>query len=183
MPVRRQAIIWINDSLVHWHIYASLGLSELNPTSSVYPKNFHDSSNICLMGFMYSIQTREISHRTFRPSHRKCPTCPMIFVNTASWKENTYLISQSQYHGCWWPGYTMIQGNCDHGIHLVFPEHSKLNTRGRFSVKTSCLYTNIGIPILKMSYQAGLILNTHTWQDSLCIKTGSRMDDLSTSIV
>ena len=49
---------------------------------TVYPKNFHDSSDICPMGLMYSIKIRQISHRTFGPSHRKCPTCPMIFVNT-----------------------------------------------------------------------------------------------------
>ena len=49
---------------------------------AVYPKNFHDSSDICPMGLMYSIEIRQISHRTFGPSHRKCPTCPMIFVNT-----------------------------------------------------------------------------------------------------
>ena len=29
VPVRRQAIIWTNDGLVHWRIYASLGLNEL----------------------------------------------------------------------------------------------------------------------------------------------------------
>ena len=53
---------------------------------SVLPKNFHGSSDICPMGFIYSIQNCEISHQTFGPSHRKCPTCPMIFVNTAfSW--------------------------------------------------------------------------------------------------
>ena len=34
------------------------------------------------MGFIYSIQICEISHQTFGPSHQKCPTCPMIFVNT-----------------------------------------------------------------------------------------------------
>ena len=27
-PNRRQAIIWINDDLVYWRIYASLGLNE-----------------------------------------------------------------------------------------------------------------------------------------------------------
>ena len=38
-------------------------------------------------GLNYSIKIRQISHRTFGPSHRKCPTCPMIFVNTAlGWK-------------------------------------------------------------------------------------------------
>ena len=36
------------------------------------------------MGFIYSIQICEISHQIFVPNHRKCPTCPMIFVNTAA---------------------------------------------------------------------------------------------------
>ena len=29
MPNRQQDIIWTNDGLFHWHIYASLGLNEL----------------------------------------------------------------------------------------------------------------------------------------------------------
>ena len=28
-PIRQQAIIWTNDGLVYWHIYASLDLNEL----------------------------------------------------------------------------------------------------------------------------------------------------------
>ena len=32
--------------------------------------------------WLYSIQYCEISHQTLGPSHRKCPKCPMIFVNT-----------------------------------------------------------------------------------------------------
>ena len=28
-PNRREAIIWTNDGIVHWRIYASLGLNEL----------------------------------------------------------------------------------------------------------------------------------------------------------
>ena len=39
-------------------------------------------------GLMYSIKIRQISHRTFGPSHRKCPTCPMIFVNTGVRSQN-----------------------------------------------------------------------------------------------
>ena len=31
MPNRRQAIIWTNDDLVHWRIYAALGGDELTP--------------------------------------------------------------------------------------------------------------------------------------------------------
>ena len=49
---------------------------------TVFMKNFHGSSDICPMGFICSIQICEISHQTFGPSHRKCPTCPMILVNT-----------------------------------------------------------------------------------------------------
>ena len=49
---------------------------------AVYPNNFHDSSDICPMAIIYSIQICEISYQTFGPSHRKCPMCPMIFVNT-----------------------------------------------------------------------------------------------------
>ena len=30
-PYRRQAIIWTNDGLVYWCIYASLNLNELRP--------------------------------------------------------------------------------------------------------------------------------------------------------
>ena len=62
----------------------------------MYPKNFHDSSDICPMGLMYSIKICQISHRTFGPSHRKCPTCPMIFVNTAIIKWGIKLFIHSQ---------------------------------------------------------------------------------------
>ena len=77
----------------HWTNQTPWKLWKYHNTYAVYPKNFHDSSDICPMGFMYSIQIREISHQTFGPSHRKCPTCPMIFVNTAyviHQKENDY---------------------------------------------------------------------------------------------
>ena len=30
MPKRQQAIIWTNDGLVYWYIYASLAHNELN---------------------------------------------------------------------------------------------------------------------------------------------------------
>ena len=53
-------------------------------TMAVYLKNFHDSWDICPMGFQYSIRICEISHQTFGPSHRKCWMCPMIFMNTAA---------------------------------------------------------------------------------------------------
>ena len=49
---------------------------------AVLPKNFRGSSDICPMGFIYSVQICEISHQTFGPGHWKCATCPMIFVNT-----------------------------------------------------------------------------------------------------
>ena len=41
------------------------------------------------MGFIHPIQIFQISHQTFGPSHRKCPTCPMIFMNTGAVLMNT----------------------------------------------------------------------------------------------
>ena len=40
-------------------------LNKMN--TAVYPKNFHDSSEICPMGIIYSIQICEITHQTFGP--------------------------------------------------------------------------------------------------------------------
>ena len=54
------------------------------------PKNFNDSSDICLMGFIHSIQICEIFRQTFGPSHRKCP---MIFMNSAHILFYRYLFS------------------------------------------------------------------------------------------
>ena len=34
VPNSREAIIWTNDGPIYWHIYASLGLSELNKQGS-----------------------------------------------------------------------------------------------------------------------------------------------------
>ena len=62
-------------------------------SNPVLPKNFHGSSDICPMGFIYSIQICEISHQTFGPGHRKCPMCQMIFVNTAINQNTGYLLN------------------------------------------------------------------------------------------
>ena len=61
------------------------------PILAVYPKNFYGSSDICPIGFIYSIQICEMSHQTFGPSHRKCPTCPKIFVNTVLVRWHLYI--------------------------------------------------------------------------------------------
>ena len=45
-------------------------------------ENFHGSSDIWPMGFIYSIQICEISLQTFEPCHGKCLTFLMIIVNT-----------------------------------------------------------------------------------------------------
>ena len=76
----------ISDGLSLWR-------PQYHTISPVFMKNFHGSSDICPMGFIYSIKICEISHQTFGPSHRKCPTCPMIFVNTVSRLQMTLLIS------------------------------------------------------------------------------------------
>ena len=58
--------------------------TQADAAAAVLPKNFHGSSDNCLMGFIYSIEIYEICHRTFGSSQWKCPTCPTIFVNTAA---------------------------------------------------------------------------------------------------
>ena len=65
---------------------------------AVYVKNFHGPSDICLRGFIYSIQICEISHETFGPSHRKCPTCPMFFAYTAFGQCGPVKIFWWQFH-------------------------------------------------------------------------------------
>ena len=45
---RRQTIIWTNDGLVYWHMYASLGLDELSPGSQRKPWCFYS-----LFAFFY----------------------------------------------------------------------------------------------------------------------------------
>ena len=56
MPNRWQAIIWTNDGLVFWRIYASLGLNELKSGShSEAPFNlFHAPLTICLGSLLWS---------------------------------------------------------------------------------------------------------------------------------
>ena len=48
-PVRRQVFIWTTDELVHWYIYASLDLDELN----VMQKS---SENTFLKPVMYDVK-------------------------------------------------------------------------------------------------------------------------------
>ena len=36
---RQEAIVWINGSLIYWHIYASVALDELKSYSPVYCSN------------------------------------------------------------------------------------------------------------------------------------------------
>ena len=40
VPARRQATIWINDGLVSWRIYASLGLNEINMVQGYFIQLF-----------------------------------------------------------------------------------------------------------------------------------------------
>ena len=81
----------ISQSCDHVEYRPRIAPSLITLECSSVAKNFHGSSDICLMGFICSIQICEISHQTFGPSHRKCPTCPMIFVNTdvEYWKNET----------------------------------------------------------------------------------------------
>ena len=56
-----------------------------NHTQSMYLNNYHDSSDICPIGFIYYIKICGISHQPFGPSHRKCPMC----VRWLSWTLHT----------------------------------------------------------------------------------------------
>ena len=60
--------VWCFSSILHiWFEKKITGFCNFCHQSSVYLKNFHDSSDICPMGFIYSIQICEISHQTFGP--------------------------------------------------------------------------------------------------------------------
>ena len=80
------------DEHMKWQQYPS---ASMLAKGTVFTKNFHGSSDICRMGFIYSILICEISHQTSGPSHRKCPTCPMIFVNTEGKSSGNICISNS----------------------------------------------------------------------------------------
>ena len=60
--------------------HSSNSFTSMFKDGTVYPKNFHDSLDICPMGLIYSIQICEIPRQTF--GLRKCPMWPMIFINT-----------------------------------------------------------------------------------------------------
>ena len=70
----------LSPLLMHWR-YSSLALNHWY-ISSVAEKCWwfirHSSDGLY---FICSIQICEICHQTFGPSHQKCPTCLMIFVN------------------------------------------------------------------------------------------------------
>ena len=69
--------------------------SSVHP-GAMYLKNPHDSSDICHCFsdglYICSIQIYEISHQTCGPSNRKCPMCPMIFMNTADEEEHHTMV-------------------------------------------------------------------------------------------
>ena len=46
-------------------------------------KTFRNHQTKCPMGSLKYIRKCQLCHRTFGSNHRKCPTCPTIFLNTA----------------------------------------------------------------------------------------------------
>ena len=95
---------------------------------SSVPEKFHDSSDICPMGFVYSIQVCEISHPTFGPSemsdvsddfHEHCPR--FIQKNTFTVKNmrnQIYILKKipSRLTHC---GLVMSYANKDLGQHWL----------------------------------------------------------------
>ena len=72
---------WIFHSLVisHWNMKLSIEFLYRYQCYQKLPWFIRHLSE----GLYNSIQNCEITHQTFGPIQRKCPTCPMIFVNTA----------------------------------------------------------------------------------------------------
>ena len=102
------------------------------------------------MGFIYSIPICAIFQQTFGPSHQKCPTCPMIFVNTvgAHWVLRNFIRAHWIFSGpgpksppwllmLWWCK-ELSQGISSHSIDLILLEYSVLSTR-----KVNTLYFHL----------------------------------------
>ena len=95
-------------------------LVHIDSGEAVYPKNFHDSSDICPMGFIYSIQICEISHQTFGLRHQKYPTCPMIFMNTdegvSCWATSQLPVPKMKCDSCslWYIPASPVQNEWNH---------------------------------------------------------------------
>ena len=75
------------------HMVPKNGVSRWRrPNSDIYSQNYSVPEKLSWFirqmsdGLIYSIQICEISHQTFGRSHRKCPMCPMIFMNTESYQ-------------------------------------------------------------------------------------------------
>ena len=80
MPVRQQAIIWINDSLVYWHIYASLGFNELkNATTSNCFGNagLKIQTSWRIICYYWTYQLRYCGHPKYMHDH-----CPIMMTSS-----------------------------------------------------------------------------------------------------
>ena len=63
-------------TMTSWRLLNSLEVLQFNVAEKLTWSIRHLSNGL------YTIQICEISQQTFGPSHQKCPTCPMISVNT-----------------------------------------------------------------------------------------------------
>ena len=79
-PVRQQAIIWINDSLVYWHIYASLGFNELKTATT--PNCFGNAglkiqTSWRIICYYWTYQLRNCGHPKYMHDH-----CPIMMTSS-----------------------------------------------------------------------------------------------------
>ena len=130
------------------------------------------------MGFIYSIQICEISHQTFGPSHRKCPTCPTFFAYTAlvqvmAWRRQAtshyqsqcrprslppYGVTRPQWVNSLWPIYTIWW----HRSGPTFGSSNSLLTDG-----TKLFHEPIKISYLKRKFHQNLLAWYFTWYGPL----------------
>ena len=72
--------MWVQSAARNWDWAPSHSLKMVQCRWKTFMVG--QSSDSCLMGFIYSIQIYKISRQTFGPSPRKCPTCLMFFAYT-----------------------------------------------------------------------------------------------------
>ena len=106
----------------------------------IFPSNtkFDENLESCSLQHAQSITTKFCTHHD---SHT-------VVLKTRTHKSN------SQYHGCWWPGDIRSQGISNHGIDLFNMEYSSFNTTMFSKLQTRhCNYNHIIIMVTQPAAQ------------------------------
>ena len=65
---RWQAIIWTNENLVHWRIYASVGLIDLN-TDVIYDVIYDDDCIYLVINQIWSLMSWKDMRKSYKSMH------------------------------------------------------------------------------------------------------------------